>query len=239
MELSKIQEKFIQAIYDDNNHDILPEIKSRGIVKEELIGIYRNNLTYNLINSLKLTFENVLRFLKEDRFLQIANQFIFENPSKSNNLDDYGENFDEFLRNIEGDFIADVAKLDWLRQKSYLAKNDDEFDLESIREVGSEELFDLKFTLAQSVFLLQSDYNLVAKRKENSKAKRKIFFLVFRTKISGVFEVKLLRIEPQEYQFLQGIIAELTLYEIYEKYEVDIQNILQKFLSNGVIASFY
>jgi len=238
MELSKLQEKFIGAIYDKTNIDVLGEIKSRGIPKEELIGVYRNNLTHNLVNSLKLTFENVFMYLKEDRFLELATEFVFKNPSKSNNLDDYGDSFGEFLLNTEGEFIAGVAKIDWLRQKSYLAKNDSEFDLESLQKVGPQELFDLKFVLSGSVFLLESDYNLLGARRQSSKMKRKGYFLVVRSKISGIFEVETLRIEPQEYQFLKGIIAELTLYEIYEKYEVDIQSILQKFLSNGVIVSF-
>jgi len=238
MKLAKLQEKFIKAIYDETNLDIFVYIKSRGIPKEELLGVYRNNLEHNLVNSLKLTFENVLRFLKENRFIELAKEFVFKNPSRSNNLDYYGDCFDEFLSLKEGEFIADVARLDWFRQKSYLAKNDVEVDLASLRNIGVQELFDLKFTLSDSVFLLESDYNLLASRKQNAKTKRKSYFMVRRTKISGVYEVESLRIQPQEFQFLKGIISDLTLYEIYEKYEVDIQSILQKFLSNGVIVSF-
>ena len=238
MKLAKLQEKFITAIYDESNIDVFSEIKSRGITKDELVSIYRNNLAHNLVNSLKLTYENVFRVLKESKFVDIARKFIINNPSKSNNLDDYGENFDEFLRSQEGDYICDIAKLDWLRQKSYLSKNDADFDLETLKQVAPEELFDLKFSLSNSAFTFESNYNLTANRRQNSEMKRKSYFLVHRTKKSGVFEVESLRIEPQQYNFLRGVIDELTLYEIYEKYEVDIQNILQKFLSNGIIVSF-
>lgn len=239
MKLSKIQEKFIAAIYDKSNLEILPEIVSSDIPKEELVGIYRGNLVGNLVGALRLTFGGVLSFLKDEKFNKLANEFLFKNPSRSNNLDNYGEGFSDFLRQSESDFISDVAQIDWLKQKSYLAKNDETFDLETLKSIKPEDLFDLKFKLSASAFLFESDFNLLSSRCKKNKMKRKNYFLVFRSKMSGVFEVECLRIAPQEYQFLKGVIAKLTLYEIYEKYEVDIQNILQRFLSNGIIVSFY
>ncbi|MBL6664311.1 MAG: putative DNA-binding domain-containing protein [Rickettsiales bacterium] len=237
--MAKLQEQFITAIYDKPSDEILDEIILSNVPKEELLGIYRNNLECHLVNALKLTFAGVFNILKEEEFLELASEFVFNNPSKSNNLDDYGEGFAEFLRQKKDNFIADLARLDWFKQKSYLAKNNDEFNLEKLQKVSPKELFDLRFVLGDSVFLLESDFNLLANRYQKSKMIRKCYFLVFRHKMSGVFDVESLRIAPQEYKFLKGIEEKLTLYEIYEKYEVDIQNILQKFLSNGVIAAFY
>lgn len=239
MRLAELQENFISALYDKENDKIINEISLGNIPEIELIGIYRNNLEFNLVNSLKLTFLGVFRFLKEENFLELAREFVFKNPSLSNNLDDYGQGFIDFLRQEKDDFIADVAMIDWFKQQSYLAPNNDDFDLGKLQKLAHETLFDLRFLLSDSAFLLQSDFNLLASRYQKNKMTRQCYFLVWRHKISGVFEVEYLRIAPQEYNFLKGVKDKLTLYEIYEKYEVDIQNILQKFLSNGVIVSFY
>lgn len=238
MKLGDLQQQFILGLYHKPNEELLSQIKKSNIDKEQLIGIYRNNLGHNLLNCLRLTFENVLRFLKDEKFNELANKYLFKNISISNNLDDYGDKFSQFLLKEEGCFIADVAKLDWLKQQSYLAKNDEDFDLDKIKLLPPNELFDLKLKLSNSLFLAVSDYNLLAKRYQNSKSVRQNYFLIYRHKLSGVFEVDFVKISMQEYQFLQAVLDGLNLFEIYEKYEIDIKNILQKFLSNRVIVGF-
>ena len=38
--------------------------------------------------------------------------------------------------------------------------------------------------------------------------------------------------------FLSGVRDGLTLFEIYEKYQVDIQNCLQKYVAAGILKDF-
>jgi hypothetical protein len=39
--------------------------------------------------------------------------------------------------------------------------------------------------------------------------------------------------------FLRGVQANLNLYEIYEKHEIDFQVYLQKYLTNGVLSRLF
>jgi len=238
MNLLELQTNFINAIYHKPNLDILLEIKEGKAPKEELLGIYKNNLLGNLGNSLKLTFENVLRFLKEERFMELAMEYIVLHPSQSNNLDNYGENFSEFLFKKEGRFISDIAKLDWLKLQSYLAKNTPDIDLKSLQKLKPEDLFNLKFILNDSLFLLESNYNLLSKRRQSKEASRKNYFLIYRHNSSGVFEVVVEKIPKTEFLFLTGVKNKLSLYEIYEKEQIEIHQPLQKYLSNKCLSNF-
>jgi hypothetical protein len=39
-------------------------------------------------------------------------------------------------------------------------------------------------------------------------------------------------------QVLKGAQDQMSFYEIYEKYEIDVQTCLQKYLTNSVLAEF-
>ncbi len=231
--LKEIQNKFIDGTYDERNLAVLSSIKNGKAPKQELLDIYRNNLYATLINALKITYPKIHHFLKEKNFKKFCQEFIKQNHSYSGNLDDYGENFAEFFAKTDA-FLSDLAKLEWLSHRSYLAKDVPPINIEELQKLPPEKLFDVRFKLHPSCFLISSNYNLLGKKKQINPLKRQNYFVIYRHD----FEVKAEKISKDEFNFLSGIKENLSLYQIYEKYEINIQAVLQKYLANSVLSDF-
>ncbi len=232
--LEKIQNKFIDGVYDESATNVLFSIKNGKAPKQELLDIYRNNLYATLINALKITYPKIHHFSKEKNFKKLCQEFIKQNHSYSGNLDDYGENFADFLTKKEDYFLSDLAKLEWLSHRSYLAKDVPVISVEELQKLPPEKLFDVKFKLHPSCFLIISSYNLLGKKKQINPLKRQNYFVIYRHD----FEVKAEKISQDEFNFLSGVQENLSLYQIYEKYEINIQAVLQKYLANSVLSYF-
>jgi hypothetical protein len=232
--LLQLQNQFLEAIYTAENPTLLALIKEGKASKQELLGIYRGNLYGALVNALRLTYQKVCAIIGQEEFSELAREFIKKNKSRSGNLDDYGENFYDFLGQKNEFFLSDLSKLEWLKQKSYLAKDEQPIDVTALQNLAPEKFFDLKFTLSCSVFLLTSNYNLLGKSKQNQPQKRLIHFLIHRQGLN----VQAQKISKNEFNFLNGIKDELSLYEIYQKHQIDVQNCLQKYLTNAAVSDF-
>jgi hypothetical protein len=232
--LLELQNHFVAGIYSKESSELTNFIKESGIPKNELFDIYRNNVFGTLKNALRVTFPICLSFLKKKEELKILTNFIKKNPSKTNNLDDYGEEFSQFLIKQKYYFLGDLAKMEWLKQKSYLAKNDETINLERLQKLTEEELSKVKFKLGSSVFFLTSQYSLAALRPRNRTNVKPSNFLIYRFEN----EIKCEKITLNQFNFLQGVHKNLSLFEIFELYQVDIEECLTKFLSNKVLSSF-
>lgn len=223
MNLQNLQDNFINYLYNPSKNNILSEIKDNAIESERLLQIYRNNLFKNLQNSLKITFPLIFKHLGENDFYKISYQYIIQNPSKSNNLDNYGQNF----CHDQNDFLRNLSRFEWLRHLSFLSADSKLIIQEDLKKINPEKLFNLKLSLNPSIFLLESDYDFDS--QENSK----INYLIYRKNN----QVKTEKIIQNEFTFLIEIKNGLTLYEIYEKYEIDIGKLLAKYV-NYTILSF-
>ena len=79
--------------------------------KQELLDIYRNNLYATLINALKITYPKFITF-KRKTSKNFAKNSSNKTTLTAGNLDNYGENFAEFLQKKEDCFLSDLAKLE-------------------------------------------------------------------------------------------------------------------------------
>lgn len=234
IKLSKLQNNFVDAAYDESDIAILKSIKNGKAPKEELLDIYRNNLYGSLTNALKITYYKTHEIAGEKAFERFCKEFIKGNRSHSGNLDEYGEGFAAFLKEKNEEFLSNLADLEWLEQTSYLAKDAGPLDVQALQELPQEKLFDVRFKLHPSCFLYSSSYNLFSKRKQNKPLKKESYFVIYRHD----FETQIEKITKSEFDFLSGVRNGLSLYEIYEKYEIDIQLSLQKYLVNSVLSEF-
>lgn len=234
-ELKNLQNNLIEAIYCKEKSSFLVQIKAGKLPKAELIEIYRNNLYATLTNTLRLTYPRICQILSNEEFKKLCHEFIKNNRSQSGNLDDYGEDFFKFLQAKKEFFLSDLAKLEWLKQKSYLAKDAAQIDLEKLQKLSAEKLFEIKFKLHPSTFLLESSYNLLRQKRQNNPNKKLTYFLTYR----NGFDVLSARISKSEFNFLVAIKNNLSLYQIYETHKINIQNPLQKFLVSRVLCEFF
>ncbi|MCE3254978.1 MAG: hypothetical protein K0R25_472 [Rickettsiaceae bacterium] len=235
MKLSKIQDQFVSGLYDDNQKDILELIKDGKAPKQELLNIYRNNLYSNLSNALKITYPKIHQLIGEKKFKKSCAEFIKYNPSKTGNLDDYGQGFNKFLEQNKEPFLSDLACLEWMMHKSYLAKDVAVLNFEALQNLEQEKLFEVKFGLHPSCFLYSSLYNLLAENRRNYQRKRPVYFVIYRQN----FEVMVEKIPKEEFDFLSGVEKGLNLYQIYEKYHINLGFCLQKYLANTVLSEFF
>ena len=78
---------------------------------------YQDNYLHSLIDSLKGKFEVTEKILGRKNFSFFCRSFVYESPSHSQNLDDYGEGLPNFLSQKkeleEIGYIKYLAKLDW------------------------------------------------------------------------------------------------------------------------------
>jgi hypothetical protein len=227
MNLQILQDNFIDYLYDQEKTDIIFSLKKSNISPEKIFQIYRNNLFSNLTNALKITFPLIYQYLGDEKFNKNAHQYISCNPSKSNNLDNYGQNF---CCN-ESQFLQDLAKFEWYCHLSFLSADSKILSQEDLQKININKLFDLKFKLSKSVFLLQSQYDLLSKRKSDKKQEENINYLIYR----HYNIVKTKKISDDDYVFLSEIKNNLTLFEIYNKYEINIGELLAKYINDQIL----
>lgn len=114
--LAELQQQFLAALAGDENPKLLALIDARAPGAEQRLAVYRNNWRSNLRNALRASCPVVERLVGADFFCWMADQFIDQQPSHSGNLENYGAEFPEFIRDFapvsELPYLADVAQLE-------------------------------------------------------------------------------------------------------------------------------
>lgn len=241
MILSKLQENFIEAVRRGKDDLLIPEIKQRNVKPGALINIYRHS-TYSIIfEALKLTFPTALKVIGEKEFKNIAADFIYNNPPKSGNLDDYGADFPEAL---EGD-IKELAKFEWNCHLSGIAGKPETLDLVAISKLTEEQYFNIIFKLQEHVKIFTSNTNVYKIWQESlgekvGKVPGDGKNIIISRPEGGVL------VEPvsdAEGKFLGSINAGKTLYESFEAAEAvdssfNLDEALKKHIMKNTFRNF-
>jgi hypothetical protein len=92
-------------------------IAGDGLMPEERLDVYRNNVLASLTAALKGTFPVVCRLVDERFFAYATQEFIRMSPPGTPCLAEYGDAFADFLATFspcrELVYLADVARLEW------------------------------------------------------------------------------------------------------------------------------
>jgi len=110
-----------------------------------------------------------------------------------------------------GEGFAD--EIEWLKHRAYLAPDVTPFDLARLIKLPPEKIFKLKFKLHPSCFLHKN-------------------FVIYRDRSLQVYAKKISR---SEINFLCGVRDGLSLYEIYEAHDINIETCLRRYLLSGVL----
>lgn len=149
-----------------NGGCFLSPIDTPILERSERLSIYRNNIQVALSKTLQQTYHTCLRLVGKEYFLQIISSYIKETPSQTQDLNDYGQTFANFLARVveERDeahslcYLPDVARLEWSIHLSSRAANDLPFDFESFAKLDEDQKGQLRFILNSSAQLLSSPY---------------------------------------------------------------------------------
>ncbi len=244
MSLNNLQKNFAKHIFDRKQIAIIGDLPYLNQESLARLNIYRNNVFGGFSSVLSSIFSSVKNIVGEKKFKKLIEDYQKKYPSKSGNLNYYGESFPRFLSKTKPDFLSDLAKLELYFHNCYYASDVDDFDIENFKKLNPKNFFDLKFQLHPSCFLIKSKFPIFSIWKKNGKKIPTIikaeFALVERA--NGSCEIH--QLTEAEFVFLDNLAKEKTLYQTYQeiikltKKDFDIGKLLNKFITIRVVANF-
>ena len=167
LKLHEIQQQFMQGLYDPNAvtaaEFIQPSSKQSA---SERLQSYRHSLIGHLSQVLSEIYPVCLRLLGQTFFERLSLRYINEHPSKSLNVNDYGEQFAEFIQAfpplIDYAYIADVARLEWHWHRAFHGEDQAPLNIEALNQLDKNAIQNLHFRLPAASALLESAYPIQA-----------------------------------------------------------------------------
>ncbi|WP_215780285.1 DNA-binding domain-containing protein [Paludibacterium sp. B53371] len=116
--LHELQQAFATAVFANEADDLLACCAGDPARAGRAIQAYRQSVLSNLAGALQLTYPLVGRIVGEPFMQAVTRRYAQRYPSKSGDLNRYGEAFPAFLAGLEAvaglPYLPDVARLEWL-----------------------------------------------------------------------------------------------------------------------------
>lgn len=162
LSLRELQRRFMAALYDDAQPGPTATIAGNGLAPEARLRIYRHSCNETQIAALRTTYPAVLALVGDAFFDQTAQGYRREHPSRSGNLQAFGDAFAEYLATVPGcrslPYLPDVARLEWLRRQTILAPDASSISPDALGTARRGTVESLRIVLHPSVNLLDSRY---------------------------------------------------------------------------------
>lgn len=210
------------------------------------LDIYRNNTDWQFRNALALSYPVLLRRVGDDYFRQLAFHYRERFPSRSGDLHWVGRDFPEFLTDHlrGGDYawLADLARLEWLRERASVARTQPALGPEALSRFAAEDLGALVFTLQPALFLGASEFPVLsvwqANQTDNASPVdqsigREQFMVLGRDDL-----VEVARLTPSLFSYLSALAAGAPLGEAVSAADLDESGLLQALqftFANGLV----
>lgn len=130
--------------------------------------VYRNNVIASLIDALADSYPVVQALVGGDFFRAMSAEFIRYHPPQSSVLVSYGADFPDFISHFSPvadlPYLADVARLEWLRVESWHAADAKPLTQQTLISLVLNEsvLARTCFTLSPAIRVLHSEYPVVS-----------------------------------------------------------------------------
>ncbi len=169
--MHEYQQAVFDAIYGQNTDMLYSQIHTpSGVSGQESIAIYRNNTLGSQYDALADFYPVIKKILGTQYFRQITRPFILQYPSKTENLNHYGQEFSSYLSNLithrpelqDYPYLPDLARLELAYHQCYFALNDDTFDFNGLSQLNNKQYAQLYFVLSHSLALIESNYPIDA-----------------------------------------------------------------------------
>jgi hypothetical protein len=164
--LDRLQAEFIASL--TLRQDALPS----GVVSHVSpspsgrFGVHRNTVVLGLIDTLQARYPAVMRLVGDEFFRAAARLYVAEDVPRSAALFEYGGGFPDFLARFEParglPYLADVARLEWLRHRAYHAADAEPMPAAALAQVPAERIGDVMLQLHPSAATLASDYPVLS-----------------------------------------------------------------------------
>ena len=159
--LRDLQATCYRAFTEDSS--VLPAlVRDNGIAPDRRVGVYRNNHREIFRKALSASFPVVERLVGEACFAGLAREYTRVHPSRSGDLQRYGEHYPAFLEHTYGDtrfrYLPDVAALEWAIEEVHLGRDEPPLTLSKLSRFGTDDYGNLVFTVRRAVRLLRSRF---------------------------------------------------------------------------------
>jgi hypothetical protein len=238
--LLSLQRDFAKHLQTNSNQNILQEVSYSKTEALARLNIYRNNVYGGFESVLSSIFPVTKNILGEEKFNSLLKKYCEKFPSKSGDLNKFGDNFPKFLNRQKPSFLKDLSQVELLHHQAYfVAKCDAKLDIKKLQELPKEKFYNLTFSLNNSCTLFTSKFAVFSIWKKNSSIKeyQKTQHLLIRSD-------DILLLKEVEFAFLSLISKQQELFDIYAKLckdfnkSVDVGALLQKFISNETIVNY-
>lgn len=123
--LHNLQRTFIEDIFTASE-DVVGRVSGEGFLNPtQRLQIYKNNTRLALTELLIQTFPAVTKLVDEKFMRYAAQEFWAQHRPVSGDMNDYGADFSTFLQSFpplsQHSYVADVARLEWLRHEAWLS----------------------------------------------------------------------------------------------------------------------
>lgn len=249
MSLQLLQESFVQQlIRPDEKNDFLAHLTPSGNLQpKQQLAIYQTNMRSALQKTLAQIYPVCHKIVGEKYFRQLARYYINEQPSEDSNLNNYGENFSDFVqfqcqqRSELNDFsyLSDLVRLEWFYHSIYYAAEGAVFDLSAFSQLTPAKQASCSFLLAPQLKFMASKYPVLSIWNLNQQEEGLQQLLNTNAENCCVFRennsLKIIQINDSIYRLLKNIEARQTLAEMSETASVSY---LPELIQSNWISSF-
>ena len=127
--------------------------------------VYRNNVVAGLVKALKSRFAVVEKIVGEEFFVAMARVFVKEQPPLSPLLATYGDDLPAFIARFEPArglaYLADVARLEAARTRSYHAADATPLGAEHFTTLDADAVGDIRIDMHPSIEVVRSAYPIL------------------------------------------------------------------------------
>ncbi len=166
-EIAKIQNKLLQSLLSCNvdKNSVVKELK--GINPQERLSIYRNNILENLTNNLKITYPGIWKLIGDEcaRGLSLSYIHHFSHLTSRGKINEFGSALPKYISSFPSlkhlTYLADFAKLEWLKNLSMDAENEKIITENDFAKIDLKNIENYHFIFNSSVCFLQSKFPLM------------------------------------------------------------------------------
>ncbi len=163
MSLATLQQQFLAWLQQSDNR-IKSQIKGESSEQIDLrLDIYANSYRLRLMEALADTFPSLHTLVGDERFAQLASDYIDDNPSQHFSLRYFGHQLSTWLANYSltqsFPIIAEMTAFEWSLREAFDAADELASTIDDLKTVPPEQWDNLVFTFHPSVQRINLHWN--------------------------------------------------------------------------------